>query len=713
MFYFFICILIIPLIIHTNATPPTIHKIWNSKHTNRTEWIKHDLESNLNAILDNKVKPISRDLTNGALAVLLLQNDCTTAIKFLRQFGSRYDMSFGGESIPVIFNEYYRLCFQNNTEDHDFFISAINSSLVQSIPQATSQEKSYTNMYLMASITSYLFGEMAETIPLLISTTRATKAKKIGYLMWNLFYNYTLAADIHEFVSPTYSNVQLSILYIGYIYTKNKIIKQQIESILDYLYLELAANYYEPSAQLSGPHSRDYDFLLSHGMVDLDLYSIAHFRNMQPLTCEINDPHCEGAPLGWNISIGTGEPMTCISLTYLNIIHPRGYKVKHQAIEISQLNNRIVRSKFLGQNVSANGQFGLFSDTYNYIHIDNDNASGFAIGSASQEYITRTHSKYTPYPGSKLVNIVLGSLYSDDDDDNKPTRPIPTISIQTDFMNSPYGIPDAYPKWSHGDKGMHLNLHPGMVQHKNVLLATTAINVLDTPDAFATSPLGEIGSFIYLSTDIILPLHANMYWIVYPNQTSERLMIDTNKSFEIVLPVGSSIGCYINTGGVAVKLFVLDDVDGIAMQTFSLIGDEAGMALGALRVVGRHFVTEQNVSVKLNNSHIRFAALFIAESVTSGNELQVLTEKVNRSNTVSKISMKEDGENIWETFLLKDDHETELLYVSRSLNDDCAVKYNQSLNTSWNCLKSRRIYGQEIVPSKSLEINGELVEHPC
>ena len=147
MFHFFICILIIPLIIHTNATPPTIYKNWNSKHTNRTEWIKHDLEYNLNAILDNKVKPISRDLTNGALAVLLLQNDCTTAIKFLRQFGSRYDMSFGGESIPVIFNEYYRLCFKNNTEDHDFFISAINSSLVQSIPQATSQEKSYTNIH--------------------------------------------------------------------------------------------------------------------------------------------------------------------------------------------------------------------------------------------------------------------------------------------------------------------------------------------------------------------------------------------------------------------------------------------------------------------------------------------------------------------------------------------------------------------------------------
>ena len=36
--------------------------------------------------------------------------------------------------------------------------------------------------------------------------------------MFETFYNYTRVAGIHEFTSPTYTHVQLTALYAGYIH---------------------------------------------------------------------------------------------------------------------------------------------------------------------------------------------------------------------------------------------------------------------------------------------------------------------------------------------------------------------------------------------------------------------------------------------------------------------------------------------------------------
>ena len=50
--------------------------------------------------------------------------------------------------------------------------------------------------------------------------------------------------------------------------------------------------------------------------------------------------------------------------------------------------------------VSANGQEARLAEAYNFV------ADGaFAIGSASQDYICNTHTKYTPNPQSKLFNV--------------------------------------------------------------------------------------------------------------------------------------------------------------------------------------------------------------------------------------------------------------------------------------------------------------------
>lgn len=98
----------------------------------------------------------------------------------------------------------------------------------------------------------------------------------------------------------------------------------------------------------------------------------------------------------------------------------------------------------------------------------------YTIGSASQDYITNTHHKYFPCPQSKLVNIILGSAPSDASNKSGILRPRPHISVQPDWMDMPYGIHSEYPLPL--DRTSHLALHPGMVQHRNHLLATVALN---------------------------------------------------------------------------------------------------------------------------------------------------------------------------------------------------------------------------------------------
>ena len=104
-------VLLALLICLAPATPKRATKKEVLASTNRTQWLVDNVRSNLNALLNkSSLNPNARDLTNGALAVLILDHDCDSAISLLHQFGSSYDMSFGGESIPAIFYEYFQSC---------------------------------------------------------------------------------------------------------------------------------------------------------------------------------------------------------------------------------------------------------------------------------------------------------------------------------------------------------------------------------------------------------------------------------------------------------------------------------------------------------------------------------------------------------------------------------------------------------------------------
>ena len=82
-----------------------------------------------------------------------------------------------------------------------------------------------------------------------------------------------------------------------------------------------------------------------------------------------------------------------------------------------------------------------------------------------------------------------------------------------------------------------------------------------------------------------------------------------------------------------------------------------------------------------------------------------LGEKIHKAKTVSRV---DESKGEWEALLLDDVTGDELLAVTRNLtcSEKGAFKYNQTLNTTWNCLISRRIFGVENKSPSFLEVNG-------
>ena len=211
--------------------------------------------------------------------------------------------------------------------------------------------------------------------------------------MLDQWVNYTAVSGIHEFTSPTYTYVQVSALYAGYIYAQRPGARETIGRALDMMWSDTAANYFEPRAALGGAHSRDYDFLLGRGMLEEEMYAHA-FPGFPAPGCSYKDPHCEGPSAG--VTHGTGEPMTVLALSLHNLLHPCGYRLPAAVRALMQLPQREVQSRFLSQPATANGLEARFADTYNYVEW-----GVFAIGSMYQDYICNTHHKYYPNPRAR------------------------------------------------------------------------------------------------------------------------------------------------------------------------------------------------------------------------------------------------------------------------------------------------------------------------
>jgi len=341
-------------------------------------------------------------------------------------------------------------------------------------------------------------------------------------------------------------------------------------------------------------------------------------------------------------------------------------------------------------------------------------------------------------------------------------RPVPEITVVPDYLDCPYG----HIHEPNTDKPSHLAYHPGMVQHRNVLLATTAINVQDTLDGFALNvsqpkpvppawaPANDGAPWNSVTTSVILPLAAGSLWIsAQPSRAGVRqgpTPANAPEVFKIpagpfnkTIQLGTTIALRVGKGAVAMRIFAADASPsgagtgtgggGAAAAALYIAGDDRGMPLGAIRLVAYHFRgrympahvdAHGAYGVPDEDTHLRFGALIKAAAVPDGADETRVVEALLASLAAAEISAAEtvsDGSKLWGVTARLDPSEpiptrgtgapgsTLSLSVTRNLtcSSGLADNHNQSIHTRWNCLVSREVNGEAVVPGL-LTINGEL-----
>lgn len=103
---------------------------------------------------------------------------------------------------------------------------------------------------------------------------------------------------------------------------------------------------------------------------------------------------------------------------------------------------------------------------------------------SNQDYITNTHSFYTPCPQFKPINVLLAN-------DWPAAEPMPNAIISPHWENI-----DVYGRQ---ERPVHLPLHPATVQRRNEALVTLLLNgKLDDLDGFSVPRIAS-----RLSTNMI------------------------------------------------------------------------------------------------------------------------------------------------------------------------------------------------------------------
>lgn len=118
--------------------------------------------------------------------------------------------------------------------------------------------ESYTNIFLMKIWNCIAIGE----------TVGNTELTETGYSMLDRWLLYTSECGIHEYLSPTYYGVDLESLGLIAKYAKREEGRIKAVKALKLFWIDIAANWFQPCSRLGGAHSRDYDYLTGHGMLD-------------------------------------------------------------------------------------------------------------------------------------------------------------------------------------------------------------------------------------------------------------------------------------------------------------------------------------------------------------------------------------------------------------------------------------------------------------
>ena len=246
-----------------------------------------------------------RDFSNGAVAAYLLSNgtNASGAIHWLSKV--QPGGSFVGQGFCALAHEPNFMGNLNSTQ-RDYVIGSINKAL-PGLSKWQGVDVSYSNMYMMGMVNCIICGEAPG-----VDQTLGARAALHGYRLLNEWLVYAKTAGNHEYNSPTYYWVQLNALQLGCLYSKDIREgggKEKLCQIADHVFANVFANYFEPTETMSGPHSRDYDFLFGHGALQVHTY-INGLGRHYPI-CEYHDAHCERTNDGQN------------ALTLLNAVRAR------------------------------------------------------------------------------------------------------------------------------------------------------------------------------------------------------------------------------------------------------------------------------------------------------------------------------------------------------------------------------------------------------
>ncbi|MFQ6132840.1 MAG: hypothetical protein ACE5R4_12440 [Armatimonadota bacterium] len=136
---------------------------------------------------------------------------------------------------------------------------------------------SYTNIFIMKTWNMIAAGENLD-LP---------DVAQEGYDMLKSFTLNTAENGIQEYVSPTYTAVDLSTLALIAGLAENETARTQAAALLDLFWADLAANWYPPAWRYAGAKSRDYNYLFARGLVDNMLSDLGVIEDDGNLTNEM------------------------------------------------------------------------------------------------------------------------------------------------------------------------------------------------------------------------------------------------------------------------------------------------------------------------------------------------------------------------------------------------------------------------------------------
>jgi hypothetical protein len=108
----------------------------------------------------------------------------------------------------------------------------------------------------------------ASDLILLAEALQSEAGMKEGEKRLRSFTHLIYEEGVHEFVSPTYYDVDVEALRLLEGVSTNKDVRLLARALLNYFWTDIALNWFTPSQRLAGSHSRTYNYVYGFGSLD-------------------------------------------------------------------------------------------------------------------------------------------------------------------------------------------------------------------------------------------------------------------------------------------------------------------------------------------------------------------------------------------------------------------------------------------------------------